>query len=232
MTERDEKSPDAPVRRDEHEGDGAARGTARMEAFADAVFAIAFTLPVVEIELPEAREPGVQMLDELAHLWPGYLGYLLAVVVIGLYWVHHHFSGAIYRTTSHWFLIATTAFLVMVGFIAYPSRVLAESFTDAAELPGAARFYIGCLALLSLSWFLKWRTGRDTGHLDARLDPAYVSRLDRRYAITSLLMVTAFVLSLALWWAGLALAALAVARIFRAPETPRYLTVAPEIESE
>ena len=34
-------NPDAPARRDELEGEGAIRGTARMEAFADGVFAIA-----------------------------------------------------------------------------------------------------------------------------------------------------------------------------------------------
>ena len=42
----------APARRDEIEGEGAIRGTARMEAFADGVFAIAFTLPIVGIAFP------------------------------------------------------------------------------------------------------------------------------------------------------------------------------------
>ena len=43
---------------------------------------------------------------------------IIASAVIGLYWVHHHFSGAIYRTTGHWFLIATVVFLGAIGFIA------------------------------------------------------------------------------------------------------------------
>ena len=54
------RDPNEPARLDDHEGQGATRGTARMEAFADVVFAIAFTLPVVEIALstPTARGLG------------------------------------------------------------------------------------------------------------------------------------------------------------------------------
>jgi len=118
--------PDRPARRDQLEGEGAIRGTARMEAFADGVFAIAFTLPIVEIVMPAVAGDGADLGLELELLGPAYGGYVLASVVIGLYWVQHHFSGAIFRTTGHWFVIATTAFLAAVGFIAFPARVLAS----------------------------------------------------------------------------------------------------------
>ena len=120
--------PEAPARRDELEGEGAIRGTARMEAFADGVFAIAFTLPIVGIILPSVERDGALLGRDLAALLPEYGGYLLASIVIGLYWVQHHFSGAIFRTTGHWFVIATTVFLAAIGFIAFPARVLAEHF--------------------------------------------------------------------------------------------------------
>src|SRR3712207_2030261 len=118
--------PNAPVRRDDHEGEGATRGTPRMEAFADAVFAIAFTLPIVNIAMPLLGTRHNDLGTALRDLFPAFAGYGLASLVIGLYWVHHHFSGAIYRTTGHWFLLATVVFLTMIGFIAYPARVLAE----------------------------------------------------------------------------------------------------------
>ena len=50
--------PQAPVRRDEHEGEGATRGKSRMEAFADGVFAIAFTLPIFNVALPALQGSG------------------------------------------------------------------------------------------------------------------------------------------------------------------------------
>jgi len=170
--------PNEPARRDDHDGDGATRGTARMEAFADAVFAIAFTLPVVHIVLPESAGEGRDLGRDLVALWPSYLGYALASFVIGLFWVHHHFSGAIYRTTGHWFLIATVIFLAAVGFIAFPARAFAEHISDPSAREIASQYLVIGLTSLSLTWLMKWTVGLRRGQVDSRLDPAYVRRLD------------------------------------------------------
>lgn len=218
-----------PPRRDEHEGDGVARGTARMEAFADAVFAIALTLPVVHIEMPESGDDyGMQLLA----LWPSYLGYALSVLVIGVYWIQHHFSGAIYRTTGHWFLVATVVFLAAIGFIAFPARAFAEHIVDPETRTGAARFFAAMLALTSATWWLKWRTGRAKGQVDARLDADYVRRLSRTYDIATALVIAAAVLAWVRWEAGLALAGLVTLWYLRPPETPVYQREAPEVEGE
>jgi uncharacterized membrane protein len=221
-----------PARRDDHEGEGATRGTARMEAFADAVFAIAFTLPVVEIHLPEASGPGGLLAAELEHLWPSYLGYLLASGVIGLYWVHHHFSGAIYRTTGHWFLIATAVFLAAIGFIAFPARVVAEHFTDPAARDAASVYWVWALALVSVTWLLKWTVGWRRGQVDSRLEPSYVSRLNRLYWALTIVNVAAAVIALWNWRVGLVLSSAALAALIIPPQTPRYRTEAPIVEGE
>ena len=122
---------------DEHPGEGAVRGTQRMEIFADAVFAIAFTLPVVELKIPE---PGPGFGERLLDLWPSYLEYALSALVIGIYWVQHHFSGAIYRTTGHHFLLATMLVLAAIGFIAFPTRAFAEHIQDPAAREAGAIF--------------------------------------------------------------------------------------------
>ena len=220
-----------PARRDEHEGEGATRGTSRMEAFADGVFAIAFTLPIFNIILPTKRE-GAMLARDLVDIWPHYLSYLLASVIIGLYWVHHHFSGAIYRTTGHWFLIATAVFLTMIGFIAFPARVFAESLADAAARPDASRYLVVSLALLSLTWLLKWSVGLARGQVDPRLERAYVSRLNRRYRLIALWNVAAALLSLFVWPLGLAMSAAGLLFMVFPPETPRYRTAAPIVEGE
>ena len=139
MAEEKDHSP----RIDEHPGEGAVRGTQRMEIFADAVFAIAFTLPVVELKIPE---PGPGFGERLLDLWPSYLEYALSALVIGIYWVQHHFSGAIYRTTGHHFLLATMLFLAAIGFIAFPTRAFAEHIQDPAAREAGAIFYTCALA--------------------------------------------------------------------------------------
>ena len=223
---------DAPARRDQHEGEGAARGTNRMEAFADGVFAIAFTLPVVEFLLPDPGRVSERLGHELLDLWPSYFGYILASVVIGLYWVQHHFSGAIYRTTGHWFLIATAIFLTMIGFIAFPARVLAEHLSDSAAREVASFYWVGSCALLAWTWLLKWTVGRNHGQVDPRLDPDYVTRLSRRYWAFALLNAVAVALVLVRWEIGLAASGLLTMSMLYPPETPRYVTEAPIVEGE
>ena len=224
--------PNAPARRDEIEGEGAIRGTARMEAFADGVFAIAFTLPIVGIALPAINRDGALLGHDLAALGPAYGGYVLASVVIGLYWVQHHFSGAVFRTTGHWFVIATTLFLAAIGFIAFPARVLAEHFPDVAARPAAARYWVVSLTVVAVTWLLKWSVGMARGHIDARLEPAYVRRLMRNFRLVGAGNVAAAMLVFFNWQAGLALSALLMAWLMLPPETPRYTTQAPVIEGE
>lgn len=218
-----------PPRLDDHPGEGAVRGTQRMEIFADAVFAIAFTLPLVELPMPEA---GPHFAAELCALWPAYLGYVLSTLVIGLYWVQHHFAGAIYRTAGHHMLLATMLFLMTIGFVAFPTRAFAEHLHDPAARATGAVFYVWTLAAIAVAWLAKWHTGLATGDVDDRLEPAYVARLTRRYQVTTALTVVAAGLALLSWQAGLALAAAVLATYLRAPETPAYVEDAPVVEGE
>lgn len=212
---------------DEHPGEGAVRGTQRMEIFADAVFAIAFTLPVVELKIPE---PGPGFGERLLDLWPSYLEYALSALVIGIYWVQHHFSGAIYRTTGHHFLLATMLFLAAIGFIAFPTRAFAEHIQDPAAREAGAIFYTCALAAIAAAWLLKWQTGCWTGDVDDRLDRNYVRRLTRKYRITTGLMLAATALVFVSWPIGLALAAAVTLFYVRAPETPVYREEAPKAD--
>lgn len=222
-------NPEEAPRLDDHPGDGAVRGTQRMEIFADAVFAIAFTLPMVELQLPD---PGPEFGAELRRLWPEYLGYTLSALVIGIYWAHHHFAGAIYRTTGHHLLLATIPFLMAIGFIAFPTRAFTEHIHDPSAREAGAIFYTGALAATNLAWLIKWRTGCATGDVDDRLDKAYVARLTRKYHLTAALMAAAALLAFVRWEAGLGLAAAVTIFYLRAPETPVYVARAPTVDGE
>lgn len=60
--------------------------TSRLEAFSDGVLAIAITVMVLELKMPEG--------DTLADLWHstglGLLTYLLSFIYVGIYWNNHH----------------------------------------------------------------------------------------------------------------------------------------------
>src|SRR5829696_8489306 len=78
---------------------GAERGLNRLEGFSDAVFAIALTLLIVEIKVPGAPDGPHGYSDlakAVAEQWREHLALVLCYVVIGAYWLQHHYSGRIY----------------------------------------------------------------------------------------------------------------------------------------
>jgi uncharacterized membrane protein len=62
--------------------------TGRTEAFSDGVFAIAITLLVLEIAVPESAFD--DLWHGIAHQWPAYLGYVTSLLTIGGIWLAHH----------------------------------------------------------------------------------------------------------------------------------------------
>jgi uncharacterized membrane protein len=67
-------------------------GLDRMLFFSDAVMAIAITLLVMDLRVPEIGRglAEARLGPALLMLWPNYLGYLLSFFIIGNYWLSHH----------------------------------------------------------------------------------------------------------------------------------------------
>ena len=64
----------------------------RIILFSDAVFAIAITLLILEIKLPESEGQVTQqmLMSKLTHLIPDFIGFFISFVVIGQFWTNHH----------------------------------------------------------------------------------------------------------------------------------------------
>src|SRR5215208_4332565 len=64
----------------------------RIVFFSDAVFAIAITLLVLQIEVPDIPEELVveELGASLLALWPKYLGYVISFLSIAVFWNIHH----------------------------------------------------------------------------------------------------------------------------------------------
>ena len=69
-----------------------ALGKNRFEALSDGIFAIAMTLLVLELHLPNLppNAPNVQVAPALWQLWPKVLTYAVSFLSLGVYWIGHH----------------------------------------------------------------------------------------------------------------------------------------------
>src|SRR4029079_18102097 len=105
---------------------GAERGLDRFEGFSDAVYAITLTLLIVEIMVirsPEGPHGYSDLTHAIAEQWREFLALGLCYVVIGAYWLQHHYSGRIYAKSDHWFGSLNLLFLLAIVVIPYPIRV-------------------------------------------------------------------------------------------------------------
>src|SRR5215208_6905971 len=91
---------------------GESSETTRLEAFSDAVIAIAMTLLVIEIHVPnlEQTEDGLHLWSKLWDLWPSYLGYAISFIVIGIMWANHHNVFNVINRVDQPLIIINTVF--------------------------------------------------------------------------------------------------------------------------
>jgi uncharacterized membrane protein len=101
--------------------------TSRLETFADAVFAIAATLLILDVSVDA---PGADLGAALEHSWPQYAAYAVSFLIIGIWWVNHHASMAVIDRVDRTLLFASIAMLACVAFLPFPTRLVAEHFRD------------------------------------------------------------------------------------------------------
>lgn len=204
---------------------GAERGLGRFEGFSDAVFAIALTLLIVEIKVPGSPEGPKgygDLVSAMAEQWREHLALLLCYVVIGAYWLQHHYSGRIYIKSDHWFGAINLLFLLAIVVIPYPIRVWCFHLGSQFE-PAASITLVAGLALTACTWMAKWFYGRSGRRvMDERLAPDFVQQMTIRYGLATLTQATAVLLTIVAPRLGVAVALLSVAFFLLPQPKPRY----------
>jgi TMEM175 potassium channel family protein len=203
--------------------------TFRLEAFADAVFAIAITLLVIEIRLPPhedvVRIGGVG--PALVGLWPSYVGYLVSFIVVGIMWANHHNLMKLVDRVDHGFITLTLLLLMCVAFLPFPTAVMAEHLADpdAHERAVAVAFYCGCFTVTGAFYFLMWWHAARGRRLIARHVPDETLRaITRAYAPGWVLYLIATLLAFV--HVGLSLAiVVGLAVLYMLPKTGAHTAV-------
>ncbi|MEC3952807.1 TMEM175 family protein [Nocardia sp. CDC153] len=163
------------------DGDSRARDTrltdtTRVEAFSDGVMAIAITLLVLEIRLPETE--GGDLWHELTGLWPSYLAYAGSFLTVGVIWLCHHRFFARIRTMDGLLHCGNLLLLFAVAFLPFPTAVLAHHLEDGGWNAKVATAFYGVVgALQAAAWFVMWMAlRRDPDLFEPGYDAAYARR--------------------------------------------------------
>jgi len=175
--------------------DNTAEGTGRIEAFSDGVIAIAITLLILEIKVPQTKEGETgHLLESLFKLWPSYGGYFTSFLVIGIIWINHHQMYKLIERTNHAFLALNVLFLMIVSFIPFPTAVLAESIRDGHEQQAAVIFYAGVMWAMAIAYNVLWRYAKNKRHrlIDQKVSPLLLKGIMQKYNMGLLLYAVAF----------------------------------------
>jgi|SRR5579871_5700135 len=121
---------------------------ARLDTLSDGIFAVAMTLLVLDVRLPEDFHPrnGSELLEGLAGLWPKLLPYLLSFGVLGLRWlsniqVRSH-AETVGREYVNWWLL----YLLLITCVPFTTIVVGRY----AFLAPAIWLYAGHTLLIAL----------------------------------------------------------------------------------
>ncbi len=119
--------------------------TNRLEAFSDAVLAIAITIMVLEL-----RAPAGAALSSLRELWPVFSSYVLSFVYLAIYWNNHHHMLAVVRRVNGAVLWANMHLLFWLSLVPFVTGWMGEN--SFAPAPTAA--YGVVLLLAALAYYI------------------------------------------------------------------------------
>ena len=114
-----------------------AHANARLEAFCDAVFAIALTLLIIDVRIPAttAIATSGDLWRALGHLLPSVFAFVLSFGIILITWVNHHEMMKLVDKSSAPFIYANGVLLLSVVFVPFPTALLGENLLTPHAAP-------------------------------------------------------------------------------------------------
>jgi uncharacterized membrane protein len=168
--------------------------TNRLEAFSDGVFAVAITLLILEINVPEGEHLWHQLKEE----WPSFASFFVSFWVIGIIWVNHHGVIDHIKQADRGVLYLNLLVLMSVVLIPFSTALMAEHLKSGDDENVAAAVYAGSFVLMAVSFGGLWEyITRHREKLGVELTDGEVRRRSRSFQIGNpiyaLAVVVAFI---------------------------------------
>jgi uncharacterized membrane protein len=151
-----------------------------MEAFSDGVFAIAITLLILDLHVPDSPD---RLIGQLAAEWPSFLGYLVSFAFIGGSWIAHSGLTRLLRVTDGMFLSLNLLQLLFVSFLPFSTSLFTKHLTGSGERFAVVIFGLNLtLGVLVSSVMISYVARMD--ELKSDVDPGRVAWIERERWMT------------------------------------------------
>ncbi len=168
--------------------------TNRLEALIDGTFAIAMTILVFDLKVPEIAETLVheQIAQKLFNLWPSFVGYFISFILLGVYWVGQHNIFKYIKHTDRAHLWINVFFLAVVCLLPFTTSLLSKYGSEQiVEI-----IYGANLILIGLFSFLNWDYATIHHRLvDHAIDERLVALVKKRILVAPVVCLIAMVVS-------------------------------------
>ncbi len=190
----------------EASSDHADLGLERIVFFSDAVMAIAITLLVIDLKLPDlpAAVAAAELPERLAELTPRIVSFVISFVVIGVYWSSHlRYFRYIQRYDGR-LIVLNLAFLLFIVLMPFMASLLGQY----GYLPIGVSAYGLAVAATGFSigaiwWYASYRRRL----VDAELDEAFIRVRNRLALVVPLIFLISVpfawlnpLITLIIWW--------------------------------
>ncbi len=133
--------------------------TSRLEAFSDGVFAVAITLLVFNLKVPQLSSQ--QLLQDgglpraLSDQWASYFTFFISFATILIMWISHHSMFKLVQKSDTVFLFANGLLLLLVTMVPFPTELVSTYLTTSAATT-ACVVYAGLFMIINVAYNLLW----------------------------------------------------------------------------
>ena len=178
--------------------------TARLEAFSDAVFAIAITILVLNIIESDVAEGREDLFRSLVANWPILISFMVGFVTIFVCWINHHFVFQHIKKTDTVLNWLNGFQLLVVTFAPFPAHIL-SIYIRLPDRNVAIGLFGVTYFLMAVSFDRLWSYAERKGYLSPASDTRFLHAVSWMYRIGVLWTVAAFVALLFDFWTSLVL---------------------------
>jgi uncharacterized membrane protein len=108
----------------------------RLEALSDGVFAIAMTILVLDVRLPELERhaSSVEVFNGLGSMWPELMAYIISFVILGGMWLGHQNAFHAIKKTDRGVVWLNIFYLMWICLMPFSTSVYSQHLSTTAGL--------------------------------------------------------------------------------------------------